>query len=152
MYITDVLKKYKDKKIKLYVDMDGVIADYDVLNASNYDKKRPLETNIKILEEISKYPNIEMYILSVTRFNDGYNEKQIWLDKYIPFVKKDNRIIISREANNFQKSKILKSKYLKNINREDSLIILIDDDPRVLESVNKSSPDIILLKDTTLVI
>ena len=152
MYITDVLKKYKDKKIKLYVYMDGVIADYDVLNASNYDKKRPLETNIKILEEISKYPNIEMYILSVTRFNDGYNEKQIWLDKYIPFVKKDNRIIISREANNFQKSKILKSKYLKNINREDSLIILIDDDPRVLESVNKSSPDIILLKDTTLVI
>jgi len=152
MYITDVLKKYKDNKIKMYIDMDGVIADYDVLNAANYDKKRPLKTNIKILEEISKYPNIEMYILSITRYNEGYNEKQIWLDKHMPFIKKDNRIIISREANNFQKSKILKSKYLKNINKDDSLIILIDDDPRVLESVNKSSPDIILLKDTTLVI
>ena len=41
MYLKEFLDKYKDKKIKLYVDMDGVIADYDVGVARDYNKKRP---------------------------------------------------------------------------------------------------------------
>jgi hypothetical protein len=152
MYITDYLKKYENKKIKLFIDMDGVIADYDVFNAGNYDKKRPLKSSIKVLEEISKWNNIEMYILSITRFNEGFQEKNIWLDKYINFVPKDHRIIISRESNNFIKSKTLKSSYFKKLKRDDSIIILIDDDPRVLEAVNKHNPDVLLLKDTALVL
>lgn len=35
----DYLKKFKDKRIKIYVDMDGVIADFDVGNPSEYEKK-----------------------------------------------------------------------------------------------------------------
>ncbi len=151
MYIIDYLNQYKDKKIKLYVDMDGVIADYDVMCAANYDKKRPLVSSIKVLEEISKWSNIEMYILSITRYNEGLEQKNIWLDENIKFIPKENRIIISREANNFIKSKTLKSKFFKNLKRDNSVIILIDDDPRVLEAVNKYSPDVLLLKDTALV-
>ena len=30
MYITDCIKQFKNKRIKIYVDMDGVIVDYDV--------------------------------------------------------------------------------------------------------------------------
>lgn len=152
MYITDYLKQYNNRRIKLYVDMDGVIADYDVFNAGNYDKKRPLVSSIKTLEEISRWNNIEMYILSITRFNEGLEQKNTWLDKYINFVPKENRIIISREANNFIKSKTLKSNYFKKLKRDDSIIILIDDDPRVLEAVNKHNPDVLLLKDTALVL
>ena len=30
MYLKDYLEKFKSKKVKLFVDMDGVIADYHV--------------------------------------------------------------------------------------------------------------------------
>ena len=64
MYIKEFLNSYSNKKIKLYVDMDGVIADYNVGEACEYDKKRPLYDSIKKLEEVSKMPNVEMFVLS----------------------------------------------------------------------------------------
>ena len=57
--------------IDLFIDMDGVVADYNVGEASNYDQKRPLTTSIKALEKVSKFDNVEMYILSITRMNEG---------------------------------------------------------------------------------
>ncbi len=152
MYIKEFLKKYKTKNIKLFVDMDGVIADYDFGIPKDYDKKRPLYDNIKKIEDISKMENIELYILSVTRMTNGIEEKNTWLDKYVSFIKKENRIILSREENNFIESSILKAQYLKNIERNNNLIIIvIDDDPKVLKEINNQNKDAILLKDTALV-
>ena len=152
MYIKEFLKKYKTKNIKLFVDMDGVIADYDFGIPKDYDKKRPLYDNIKKIEDISKMENIELYILSVTRMTNGIEEKNTWLDKYVSFIKKENRIILSREENNFLESSILKAQYLKNIERNNNLIIIIiDDDPKVLKEINNQNKDAILLKDTALV-
>lgn len=151
MYITDYIKKFKDKRIKMYVDMDGVIADFDVGNPSEYDKKRPLLSNIAVLREISKKENVEMFILSITRMTIGREEKNRWLDKYVEFIKPENRYIISREENNFIPSKILKSRFMKKIVRDDSVIILIDDDLAVLDKVMRTNEDIYLLKDTALV-
>ena len=152
MYIKEFLKKYKTKNIKLFVDMDGVIADYDFGIPKDYDKKRPLYDNIKKIEDISKMENIELYILSVTRMTNGIEEKNTWLDKYVSFIKKENRIILSREENNFLESSILKAQYLKNIERNNNIIIIvIDDDPKVLKEINNQNKDAILLKDTALV-
>jgi len=151
MYFINKLKEYGNKRIRLFVDMDGVIADYDVGVARDYDKKRPLYSNIEKLEEISKLDNIEIYILSITRETVGRDEKHEWLDKYVPFVKRENRIIISREENNYTASKILKNKYIKRLKRDDSLIILIDDDPQILRKVMDNNKDVILFKDTVLV-
>lgn len=151
MYITDYIKKFKDKRIKMYVDMDGVIADFDVGNPSEYDKKRPLLSNIAVLREISKKENVEMFILSITRMTIGREEKNRWLDKYVEFIKPENRYIISREENNFIPSKILKSRFMKKIVRDGSVIILIDDDLAVLDKVMRTNEDIYLLKDTALV-
>ena len=151
MYLKDFLKKYENCKIKMFVDMDGVIADYNVGEAKNYDIKRPLYTSISKLEEISKMENIELFILSISRMNEGIEQKNIWLDKYAPFFKKENRIIISREANDFIPSKILKANFLKNLERNMSKIILIDDDPAIIHEIRDTSGDIILLKDTVLV-
>ena len=147
MYIDDVLEQYKDKKIKLFVDMDGVIADYEVGLARDYDKKRPLKSNIKKLKEISENQNIEMNILSVTRHEKGFEEKNIWLDKYAPFFQKKNRNIISRESNGFEKSSILKANFVKDLKRN-KVIIIIDDDPIVLKRIKKTNEDVVLLKDT----
>ena len=151
MYFREFLKQYENKKIKLFVDMDGVIADYIVGDAADYDKKRPLITSIEKLEEISKMDNVEMFILSVTRMDEGFDQKNYWLDKYAPFFKKENRYILSRESNNFKASSALKSDFIKSIEKENSSIIVIDDDPRVLKALQEISDDIILLKDTALV-
>lgn len=151
MYITDYIKQFKNKRIKIYVDMDGVIADYDVGKASEYDKKRPLLTNIEALREVSKNKNVEMFILSITRMTIGREEKNRWLDKYVEFIKVENRFIISREEHNFMPSKTLKKKFIKNIKRDESIIIVIDDDPAIIDEIRKSSEDVYLLKDTSLV-
>ena len=95
--------------------------------------------------------NIELYILSISRMDEGVGQKQSWLDINAPFFKKENRVIISRESNEFESSSFLKSNYLKNLKRDDSTIIVIDDDPIILKEIKKTSEDIILLKDTALV-
>ena len=151
MYIKDYLEQFKDKKVKLYIDMDGVIADYTFGAPKDYDKKRPLFDSIKKLEEVSKMPNVELYIFSATRYTEGLEQKHEWLEKYAPFFKKDNRILISREANGMEKTAILKGKAMRDIERDGSVMILIDDDPRNLEEVSKLSDDVILLKDTALI-
>lgn len=151
MYLKKYLDEYKDKSIKLFVDMDGVIADYVFGEAKDYDKKRPLYDSIKKLETISKMENVELYILSVTRKNEGLEQKNIWLDKFAPFFKKDNRVIISREENNMIESSILKSSFLRHFERDKSILIVIDDDPTILKEIRKNNEDIILLKDTVLI-
>lgn len=150
MYLKEYLEKI-NKNIKLYVDMDGVIADYIVGDAANFDKKRPLLSSIAKLEEISKMDNVELFILSVTRMDEGFEQKNIWLDKYAPFFKKENRVIISRESNEFKSSSSLKANYIKTVEQGDSAIVIIDDDPIILKTIKETSDDIILLKDTALV-
>ena len=154
MFLENFLNKYNNKNIKLFVDMDGVIADYDVGKASKYDQKRPLLTSISKLEKISKKDNIELYILSISKINDGIKEKNIWLDKYAPFFKKENRIIISKESNQNLSSKELKSNYFNSFELSldpNDIIIFIDDDPRIIKEVRLNHPNIIILKDTALV-
>ena len=151
MYIKDVIEGYKGKKISIYVDMDGVIADYDVGKPSDYHKKRPLYSNIKLLEEISKMPNVEMHILSISRMNEGVSQKEEWLDKYAPFFFFFKRNIIPREKNDFTTSIELKVNYMKSVNSSDKVIILIDDDPSILHALRDEGIDICLLKDTTLI-
>lgn len=151
LYLKELLEKYNDKKIKLYVDMDGVIADYIVGEAEKFDQKRPLYSSISKLEEISKMKNVELFVLSISRMDEGVEQKQGWLDKYAPFFKKENRVIIPRESNDFKSSSELKSQFMKDIQRDNSVIVLIDDDPRILFAVKDICPDVVLLKDTVLV-
>lgn len=151
MYLKDYLRRFDNQKIKMYVDMDGVIADYIVGDAANFDKKRPLFLTINKLEEISKMENVELFILSISRMDEGVAQKNEWLDQYAPFFKKENRVIIPRESNDFKSSSDLKSTYIKNLERDGSVIVVIDDDPRVLFAIKDTCEDVVLLKDTVLV-
>jgi 5'(3')-deoxyribonucleotidase len=92
-----------------------------------------------------------MFIFSATRYSEGLEQKHGWLDKYAPFFKKENRILISREANGMTETAILKAEYMKNIERDGSVMIVIDDDPRNLKEIRKQNEDVLLLKDTALI-
>jgi len=151
MFLKNVIDKYESNKIKLFVDMDGVIADYDVGNPSGYDKKRPLITSIAKLKEISQLENIELFILSVSKKDEGIEQKNYWLNQYAPFFKEENRVIISKESNEGFLAKDLKSNYLKQVKRDQSILMVIDDDPQVLKQISKDNPDVALFKDTVLV-
>ena len=60
MYLENFLEQYNDKKVKMFVDMDGVIADFNFGEACDYDKKRPLFSSINKLEDISKKENVDL--------------------------------------------------------------------------------------------
>ena len=153
-YFIEWLQQFKGKKVKLLVDMDGVIAHYDFGNPKDYDKKRPLRDNILKIEAATKLedPIVTPYIFSATRYSNGYKQKNEWLDINAPFFKKENRIILSREDNGFMESSLLKAEYLINFEREENTeIVVIEDDPKNMQAILEVNPDIILVKDTILV-
>ena len=66
MHFYNLIKELSKKnKIKLFVDMDGVIASYDFGKPLNFKIKRPLKTNIEVLRKVASIENVEMFILSV---------------------------------------------------------------------------------------
>ncbi|HIQ90147.1 MAG TPA: hypothetical protein IAB27_00755 [Candidatus Coprosoma intestinipullorum] len=145
-----IQKQTKNKKTRIYVDMDGVIASYDIGKPYDFENKRPLTTNIKTLSKINNLENTELFILSICKKDSQIKEKNNWLDKYAPFFQKDNRIIISKESNPNLSSKELKLNYLKSL-KTDNQIILIDDDNEIIKTIKDNAKNIILYQDSELI-
>lgn len=146
--INEIKTIAKNQKIDIYVDMDGVIAEYDFGRPLDFLNKRPLLGNIKVLEEISKIPNVKMHILSICKKDSQINDKNVWLDKYAPFFKKENRNVLSKETYTDRSSSELKVDFLNNI---ESFKILIDDDNGILKEVDKKVKNISLYQDSSIV-
>ena len=144
-----IQKQTKNKKTRIYVDMDGVIASYNIGKPYDFENKRPLTTNIKTLSKINNLENTELFILSICKKDSQIKEKNKWLDKYAPFFQKDNRIIISKESNPNLSSKELKLNYLKSL-KTDNQIILIDDDNEIIKTIKDNAENIILYQDSEL--
>lgn len=151
MYFYNLIKDIVgDKKTIMYVDMDGVIAAYDFGKPLMFDKKRPLYTNIKKLEEISKLDNIELKILSACKTINQIDEKNEWLDKYAPFFTKENRHILAREKYDNMVSSEMKAMYLEQLNDKDQVIVL-DDDNVVLKTIHKRLDHVICIQDSEMI-
>lgn len=151
MHFYELIKQLsEDKKVIIFVDMDGVIASYDLGKPLDFKNKRPLTTNINTLKKINTLTNIELHILSICRKDYQIKEKNDWLDKYAPFFKKEKRTIISKESNPKYQSKELKANYLKSLNEKEQ-IICIDDDNDVLKHIHIELPNIILYQDSELI-
>ena len=100
----------KNKKVDMYIDMDGTIAEYHLYNPEEisrkmeeeYLKNEPLKNVIDVLEEISKINNIEMYILSLSK------TKKIELRQkdYDKSIMLDDEQVVLREAKKILNDKI----------------------------------------------
>lgn len=151
MHFYNIIKDLSQKKdIMLFVDMDGVIASYDVGKPLDFLNKRPLIENIEKLKKVAELSNVELYILSICKKNFQIEEKNTWLDKYAPFFKKENRIIISKEKEIGLTSPELKSNYLNSIKTEKQLVLL-DDDNSILKKVIANVGKIIVFQDSELI-
>lgn len=151
MYFYNLIKDLAEKKeIMMFVDMDGVIASYDAGKPLDFLNKRPLTENINKIQESGRIPNVELHILSICPKNHQIEHKNIWLDKYAPFIPKENRIIISKESYPGITSVELKANYLNNI-KTNKQIVLLDDDNVVLKKVMNTVNNIIVLQDSELI-
>ncbi|MGE5455800.1 MAG: hypothetical protein ACM3O4_01660 [Ignavibacteriales bacterium] len=154
MYFANKIKDLiGNNKAAIFVDMDGVIADFEFLAPLEFRNKRPLTTNINTLKEVSLLENVELYILSVCRKDFEIEDKNYWLDNHAPFFKKENRIIISKESFPNLSSSKLKGNFLRTSIEKinDRKIIVIDDDNLVLRYLSQNFEDVILFQDSSLI-
>lgn len=151
MYFYELIKEQaKNEEVVIFVDMDGVIASYNFGKPLDFKTKRPLKTNIGTLEKISTLKNVELYILSVCKKDFQIKDKNDWLDKYAPFFKKENRIVLSKETITNTSSSNMKLQFLKDF-KTDKKKILVDDDNEVLKTISDGLDDIILYQDSELI-
>lgn len=145
--ITDILKK---SNIDLFVDMDGVIAAYEFGMPLDFDKKRPLLSNINKIKELSKLNGVKLHILSCCKKDYQIDLKNQWLDKYANFFDKENRFILSKETIVNLSSAEMKLNFLKNY-KTNSQIVVIDDDNQVIKTIGKNLSNVIVLQDSELI-
>ena len=157
-YFYDYIKSFGDKTINIYIDMDGVVADYDFEGYINdgtkddvYLNKRAVMSSIKPLEEVSTLPNVNLYILSVSRYEKQINGKLTWLDKNMKFIKKENIFILPRDTNDFKKAKELKRDFLEKRVNNDDINIHIDDSHEVLDILRDLEMNLKILHVTSLI-
>lgn len=137
----------KNKKVDMYIDMDGTIAEYHLYNPEEISKKmeeeylknEPLKNVIDVLEEISKINNIEMYILSLSKTKKITEKKKIWLKKYVPFIKEENWIILTKEIGEYsnENRNEIKGKSIEMRQRNCDISIMLDDEQVVLREAKK---------------
>ena len=152
-FITKIKKIDKEKNVSIFVDMDGVIADYEFGDPLNFVNKRPLKRNIKVFEHLALLPNVTLNILSICHTTAQIKEKELWLSKNAPVFDILNQNIFAKEDYPGLKSKQIKLKFLKSImNKTDDCLIVIDDDNEILEYLKKGLGDnVILFQDSSLV-
>lgn len=156
-YFKDYLSNYEGKQINIFIDMDGVVADYDALTFK-YEKdkddaylnKRPIFSTINVLKEVSLMDNVTLNILSCTKKDSQKEGKIIWLSKYMDFIEKENIYLISREEKNYLKACLIKSEFLQSHYDKDKINIVIDDSHDVIKEIANLDLGIIPLHITSI--
>lgn len=136
----------KNKKISMFVDMDGVIASYRFGEGDNiknnvpgtYLNKRLINTVLNNILSISKKFNFDLYILSSCLYNEQVKEKEQWLDKYAQCFEKDKRYFVLPQ--DFEGRKDMKIELLDKVLVEkniDIAILIEDTHDTVFKAIDK---------------
>lgn len=117
-------------RIRLFVDMDGTLAEFKSISSSEELYEKGYFKNLKPFHEvvqgvrniIDSHKDIEVYIISCV-VNSVYaiKEKNEWLDTFLPAISSENRLFIPDAANkgtfisNLKKTDYLLDDYNKNL-------------------------------------
>ncbi len=145
----EIKKKSGEKPVKVFFDMDGVLAEYNIDKNGKLDENisgyyagsRPVKTAIKYAKHLSKLKNVEVCVLSACKYKLQAKDKVKWLAINCPFIKKENIKILCYESVKFEKEDKynLKTRILENIAKDfNGYIYHIDDDVRIIKSMKKS--------------
>lgn len=135
-----------ERERRLFVDMDGTLAVFspvmqiETLYEKGYFESLPPQKNVleavKLI--IRNEPEIEVNILSAFLTDSPYalDEKNAWLDKYLPEISRDKRIFLPCGSD--------KAQYVENLRESD---YLLDDYTQNLKSWEPPARGIKLLTD-----
>lgn len=141
--ITDLCSE--NKRVAMFIDMDGTINEYIVFSENTVVKKiednyiyiSPLSTVLKELEEIGNISNIDLYILSLSRTKNLTQIKKEWLKKYVSFIPEENWIILTKENGDYTNENRDEIKAMKMQEYTDyDHLILLDDDHGILKQTS----------------
>ena len=148
MNIYSIISKLTDNgEVHIYLDIDGVLANYNVGNLVDFKEKRILHNNVDSVKFLSTIPNVELYILSVCKDDMEKSSKNSFLDMNANFIMNDHRIFLNKDDKSVME---IKSDYLKGLNRSNKIVYL-DSDNSVLEYVKYNNNDIEVLHASELV-
>ena len=135
----------ENKRVALFIDMDGTINEYTVFSENtvvkemedNYIYISPLSTVLKELEEIGNISNIDLYILSLSRTKNLTQIKKEWLKEYVSFISEENWIILTKENGDYTNENRDEIKAMKMQEYTDyDHLILLDDDHGILKQTS----------------
>lgn len=121
---------------KIFLDLDGTVAKFNVKNALNrfatekgFFAKLGAYVGIEIVNAIAKSGCV--YVISASPNTQADNDKMVWLEKYLPNIPKEN-ITICRVGEN--KAKVIEKKY--NIKIDNNCYLLDDYTKNLVEWEN----------------
>ena len=111
---------------KLFLDLDGTIAKFNVRNAlERFNKEKGFFANLGAYKGVECVNQLaltnEVYIISASPNEQADKDKMIWINKYLPNINVEN-ITICRLGQN--KAQIIQDKYNITINEN---CLLLDD-------------------------
>ncbi len=144
-----MLNKLKGKYV--FFDLDGTLSEYrfnDHVSGNNnwggqtfkelffgngFVNNRPLKT---MVEFIQKLDLDKVYVLGAITTNHEINEKNIWLEKYYPFIKKENVIFVANASLNLKLVAI--KEYQKKLNIKNEDIVFVDDTHAIIREIEEA--------------
>lgn len=112
-----------ENRKRLFIDMDGTLAEYRTFESMEqyfqngyFSSLKPLQNVVDSIKEFHKNnPDVEIFILSACPAeSNAPAEKSMWLDKYLPEIKEENRIytLIGQNKRDFIPGGIGRNDYL----------------------------------------
>lgn len=163
MLTNKLLHLAKTQPIMVYFDMDGTIAELNiwdtprVLNNEEgfYLKQRPLKCVLKQIKKLVNNKNIRVGLLSYCHYPNQEQDKLAWIDKYAPFINKDNVhiIVLSQTKYAPDQKDYLKAQKLQEIcsQQPDVPVYFVEDDKDVMKATHNKLKNVQVVHVTAFV-
>lgn len=102
------MKDYADGKLNIYIDMDGVLADFFAVpncvqrfetEKGFFRRLKPFAKNVATVRKLIADGKHNVFILSASPNERADTDKRLWLNKYLPELETENAIIMRNGEN-----------------------------------------------------